>query len=218
MEKILRIDLGNFRTEGDLNIPENPKALVVFAHGSGSGRYSPRNRWIAEYLNQRGFATFLFDLTESEEKNSGFFDLRTYSERLEKVSLQLLLHSMLKGLPLVFFGGSTGAAVAICAATKLPRFVSAVISRGGRTDLATHCLDKANFPTLLIVGEADREVLRLNEASFDLLPEPKTLEIIPKASHLFEEPGTLEAVAKVTVDWLKDILSGKNIPKSKKLR
>lgn len=206
MEKFLTIDVGDIQVEGDLNTPLKPLGLVIFAHGSGSGRISPRNCWMSEYLNKAGYATFLFDLTDSEEKNSNFFDLKIFSKRLEKVSLQLLDYPVFKGLPLAFFGGSTGAAVAICTATNLQGRISTVISRGGRTDLSTHCLRKVNFPTLLIVGEADREVLQVNEASFELLPEPKRLEIIPKASHLFEEPGALEAVAKASVDWLELIL------------
>lgn len=176
----LTIDVGEFQVEGDLNTPLNPMGLVIFAHGSGSGRHSPRNCWISDYFNKSGFATFLFDLTDSEEKNSGYFDLKTFSKRLEKVSLQLLLCPELKELPLAFFGGSTGAAVAICTATNLPGRVFAVISRGGRTDLSTHCLQKVYFPTLLIVGEADREVLLLNEATFELFQNPKSWKLFQK--------------------------------------
>ncbi len=203
------------RLEGIVSVPENPHGLVVFIHGSGSSRHSPRNQFVAQMLQEGGLATLLFDLlTDYEEE----IDLRTRHLRfdidllarrtagvLEWLDLQPFAFELRRGL----FGSSTGAAAALIAAAELPDKVSAVVSRGGRPDLAGPALPKVKAPTLLIVGGNDEVVLELNEQALEQMPEgsEKKLAIVPGATHLFEEPETLELAARLARDWFQTHLS-----------
>ena len=181
---------------GTLRIPHGAYALVVFAHGSGSSRHSPRNMAVAEALNGRGIATLLFDLLTADEETdrANVFDIPLLAERLVHAVDWLGGEPVVGGLPLGLFGASTGAAAALVAAAELGDRVGAVVSRGGRPDFAGEALDQMRAPTLLIVGGIDFVVIELNEQAFARLRGPKALEIIPGASHLFPEPGALEAV------------------------
>lgn len=186
--------------EGELIIPPDARGLVLFAHGSGSGRFSPRNRFVAGELNRGGLATLLFDLlTPAEEERR--FDIPLLAERLVDAADWVADQDSAKHLRIGAFGASTGAAAALLAAAGEPRLFHAVVSRGGRPDLAGDALRQVQAPTLLIVGSHDEVVLELNEQAFELLPGKRRLEIVPGATHLFEEPGTLERVAALARDW-----------------
>jgi pimeloyl-ACP methyl ester carboxylesterase len=193
---------------GILQKPKNAYALVVFAHGSGSSRLSPRNTFVAHALNDRGIATLLFDLlTSAEEANrANVFDIPLLADRLVDAVRWLDEQQSVANLPLGFFGASTGAAAALVAVAKLPRRVGAVVSRGGRPDLAGNALDMVQAPTLLIVGGADFGVIELNEQALARLRGVKALEIVPGASHLFPEPGALEAVIDHAARWFEQHL------------
>lgn len=188
---------------GTLRLPHGATALVVFAHGSGSSRLSPRNTMVAEAMNAKGIATFLFDLltVEEEDQRAKVFDIALLAERLIDVIRWIDREPKLRSLPLGLFGASTGAAAALVAAAKLGDRVHAVVSRGGRPDLAGAALEMVCAPTLLIVGGADYGVIELNEAALTQLKAPKTLAIVPGASHLFPEPGALEAVIEHATLW-----------------
>ena len=188
---------------GDLIVPQRARAIVAFAHGSGSSRLSPRNRAVARALNDAGFATLLFDLlTPSEEVDRvNVFDIPLLASRLAAASVWLRAQGDLGALPLGYFGASTGAAAALSAAAELGEQVSAVISRGGRPDLAQN-LGGVRAPTLLIVGGEDHQVLQLNREAQQQLGCPSEIAIVPGATHLFEEPGALEEVCRLAVDWL----------------
>jgi putative phosphoribosyl transferase len=188
---------------GDLALPKAPRGLVVFAHGSGSSRLSPRNRAVAGALNQAGLGTLLFDLlTPSEEVDrANVFDIPLLAERLVAVARWLGRQPRTEGLAVGFFGASTGAAAALIAAAELGPQITAVVSRGGRPDLAAPRLAEVASPTLLIVGGADRQVLELNRQAQQQLRCPNELAIVPRATHLFEEPGALEAVSRLAIDW-----------------
>jgi len=194
---------------GILQIPKQAYGLVVFAHGSGSSRLSPRNTAVARALNDRGVATLLFDLlTPAEEADrANVFDIPLLAERLTGSIHWLDSEPSAAKLPLGLFGASTGAAAALVAAAKLPRRVRAVVSRGGRPDLAADALEKVTAPTLLIVGGADYGVIELNEQALARLQGPKALEIVPGASHLFPEPGALEAVIDHAATWFERYLA-----------
>ncbi len=193
----------------DLSIPQNVRGLVLFAHGSGSSRFSPRNRFIAKILQNAGFATLLMDLLTSAEEEvdqqTGHlrFDIELLGERLMQATEHVATLADTADLPVDYFGASTGAAAALVAAAAFPDRIRAVVSRGGRPDLAGSALPQVHAPTLLIVGEADEPVVRLNREALKQLTCPKKLEIIPGAGHLFEEPGALERVAELTVDWFQ---------------
>lgn len=191
------------RLAGDLRLPESAAGLVVFAHGSGSSRLSPRNRQVAEALNESGFATLLFDLLTSEEEldRANVFDIGLLAERLLAVTEWVRAEVELSELPLGYFGASTGAAAALRAAARLGGEIGAVVSRGGRPDLAAESLEAVASPTLLIVGGADWQVLELNEAAAKLLRCEHEVAVVPGATHLFEEPGALERVAELAADW-----------------
>jgi len=193
---------------GILEKPKNAYALVVFAHGSGSSRLSPRNTFVAHALNDRGIATLLFDLlTSAEESNrANVFDIPLLADRLVDAVRWLDEQQSVANLPLGFFGASTGAAAALVAVAKLPGRVGAVVSRGGRPDLAGNALDMVQAPTLLIVGGADFGVIELNEQALARLRGVKALEIVPGASHLFPEPGALEAVIDHAARWFEQHL------------
>jgi dienelactone hydrolase len=188
---------------GTLHIPRAAHAVVAFAHGSGSSRFSPRNRMVAEALNAKGFATLLFDLlTEDEEADrANVFDIPLLADRLTDAMRWLARDAWAGGVPLGLFGASTGAAAAIVAAANTGDAVGAVVSRGGRPDLAGAALARVRAPTLLIVGGADYGVIELNEQALAQLPGPKALEIVPGASHLFPEPGAMEAVIAHAARW-----------------
>jgi fermentation-respiration switch protein FrsA (DUF1100 family) len=188
---------------GTLHIPRAAHAVVAFAHGSGSSRFSPRNRAVADALNAQGFATLLFDLlTEDEEANrANVFDIPLLASRLIDAIRWLDRDPFARGVPLGLFGASTGAAAALVAAAESGERVGAVVSRGGRPDLAGAALAKIRTPTLLIVGGADYGVIELNEQALAQLRGPKALEIVPGASHLFPEPGALEAVIEHAARW-----------------
>lgn len=189
------------RLVGDLVHPASGCGIVVFAHGSGSSRHSPRNRFVARRLNDVGLSTLLLDLlTEEEDRDrAARFDIDTLTERL--VSTVDLVRRRHGELPCGVFGASTGAAGALAAAAARPDDVVTVVSRGGRPDLAADLLGIVRAPTLLIVGGADRQVLELNRRTLPMLPAGSTLEIVAGATHLFGEPGALERVADLAVDW-----------------
>jgi putative phosphoribosyl transferase len=188
---------------GTLHIPRGAHAVIAFAHGSGSSRLSPRNRAVAEALNRQRFATLLFDLlTEDEEADrANVFDIPLLAARLIDAMRWLDGDEWAGGMPLGLFGASTGAAAALVAAAQAGDRVGAVVSRGGRPDLAGEALARVRAPTLLIVGGADSVVIGLNEQALAQLPEPKALEIVPGATHLFPEPGALDAVIAHAARW-----------------
>ncbi len=194
---------------GILQIPKKACAIVAFAHGSGSSRLSPRNTAVACALNDRGIATLLFDLlTEAEEADrANVFDIPLLADRMGDAIRWLGDQSSVAALPIGLFGASTGAAAALVAAAQLPDRIGAVVSRGGRPDLAGKALEKVHAPTLLIVGGADFKVIALNRQALTRLSEPKALEIVPGASHLFPEPGALEIVIGYAADWFERYLA-----------
>lgn len=194
---------------GDLTVPDDAGGLVVFAHGSGSSRLSRRNRQVASALNERSLATLLLDLLTPEEERdrANVFDIELLSSRLVAATRWANAHHQTSGLPGGYFGASTGAAAALCAAATLGDSVGAVVSRGGRPDLAGECLERVTAPTLLIVGGADQTVLVLNEQAGARLRCPHRIEIVPGATHLFEEPGALEHVSELAAAWFARLLS-----------
>jgi putative phosphoribosyl transferase len=191
------------RLAGHLTVPRDARGLVVFAHGSGSGRHSPRNRFVARALNEAGFGTFLLDLLTpaEEETRASVFDVERLATRLAAVTRQLRAQPGLVHLPVGYFGASTGAAAALVAAAEPGMRVSAIVSRGGRPDLAGNRLGLVHAPTLLIVGGRDHTVLELNRHALAELQCPRRLSVVPGATHLFEENGGLEAVAELAKDW-----------------
>lgn len=201
------IRLDDVVLQGTLHAPRDADGAVVFAHGSGSSRFSSRNRSVAQRLHEAGIATLLFDLlTEDEEERERYtrhlrFDIELLAGRLVGVTRWLRDAGTLTGLPLGYFGASTGAAAALVAAARMP--VTAVVSRGGRPDLAGDALERVVAPTLLIVGSEDTVVIDLNRQAYARLAGPKALEIVPGASHLFEEPGTLDAAARLAAQWFR---------------
>ena len=204
------IQAGPVQLAGVLTIPEAATGVVVFAHGSGSSRNSPRNKYVAKVLNQAALGTVLFDLlTVSEErKQSKVFDIELLAERLIEVTRWARAGVALDRLPLGYFGASTGAAAALWAAAERGNDIAAVVSRGGRPDLANERLDRVSAPTLLIVGARDPEVVGLNRAAQAHLQCENRLSVIPGATHLFEEPGTLAEVAVVARDWFIQHFAG----------
>lgn len=203
----LQIPAGGVTLTGDLEIPEDPRGLVLFAHGSGSSRRSPRNQAVAEVLRDAGLATLLFDLLtpheEVEDAYSGHlrFDIGLLTRRLAIVTEEIADDPRSRNMGLGYFGASTGGAAALRAAAALGSAIGAVVSRGGRPDLAGEALVHIKAPTLLIVGERDEDVLRLNEAAYAKLQCEKSLAVVPHATHLFQEPGALEEVARLAADW-----------------
>src|SRR5919201_1966783 len=187
---------------GDVTVPSGASGVVIFAHGSGSGRKSPRNRLVAETLQDAGLGTLLFDLLTPDEEfdRANVFDIELLAARLVAAT-EWLDEEVRDGRALRHFGASTGAAAALWAAADLGARVSAVVSRGGRPDLAGHRLGRVTAPTLLIVGGNDRQVLELNQEAQRALRCPNDLMIVPRATHLFEEPGALEEVARLATEW-----------------
>lgn len=188
---------------GELIIPEGALGVVIFAHGSGSSAASPRNRYVAEHLAGNGLAALLFDLltVDEEDDRTKVFDIQLLARRLVAATDWVSAQREIAQLPIGYFGASTGAAAALVASTRSPRPISAVVSRGGRPDLAEAALEKVTAPTLLLVGSDDTDVLRLNRLALARIPGVKKLTIIPGATHLFTEPGTLEAVAHEAAAW-----------------
>lgn len=199
------VTIGPLRLPGDLYVPMNAGALIVFAHGSGSSRLSPRNRAVARALNERCMATLLFDLLDpaEEQDRHNVFDIPLLADRLITAVHSIEHEADLARMPLGLFGASTGAAAALVAAARMGSRIGAVVSRGGRPDLAMPVLDQVTAPTLLIVGGFDAEVIELNEEALVRLNTEKTLEIVPDATHLFPEPGALERVIELAGDWFE---------------
>lgn len=197
------ITVGSVSLHGDLALPPNAIGVVLFAHGSGSGRFSPRNRFVAQTLQEGGLATLLLDLLEEAEADDRrkVFDIDLLADRLLGAMLWLRKRPGTAGLPIGLFGASTGAGAALQAAARMPEAVAAVVSRGGRPDLAAAHLARVTAPTLLIVGGHDEPVIEMNREALAQLTCPKQLIIVPGATHLFEEPGTLEQVAARAMNW-----------------
>ena len=201
------IQAGRVVLSGNLHIPEGATALVLFAHGSGSSRHSPRIQFVARTLNDAGLATLLFDLLTPEEEATDLntrehrFNIRLLAERLVDATNWAKQQEQTRDLRIGYFGSSTGGGAALVAAAKIQQDVVAVVSRGGRPDLADEALPKVQAPTLLIVGGNDDVVIELNEQARDRMRCEVKLEIVPRATHLFEEPGALEKVAKLASDW-----------------
>ena len=196
----------------DLRVPENAAGLVMFAHGSGSSRFSSRNRAVAEFLEERGFATLLLDLLTPQEESVDIytrqyrFDIDLLGRRVAFATEWALQRDDLRRLPLGYFGASTGAAAALIGAAEHPGAARAVVSRGGRPDLAEGALALVEAPTLLIVGGDDEPVIEMNRDAMGQMTAPVKLEIVPGATHLFEEPGTLERVMELAADWFDKCL------------
>ena len=208
------ISIGTVEVRGNLTLPDGAAGIVAFAHGSGSGRHSPRNRFVAEELHQVQLATLLVDLLTPQEdeidRQTGElrFDIALLTERVLATVDWLRKSDATQGLPIGLFGASTGAAAALKAAAERPEEIAAVVSRGGRPDLAADALARVGAPTLLIVGGNDPVVLGLNRGAFEALQVEKQFEIVPGAGHLFEEPGALDQVASLAVRWFQRHLAG----------
>ncbi|MBI5885922.1 MAG: dienelactone hydrolase family protein [Deltaproteobacteria bacterium] len=210
-EETVRIEAGGVILEGALGVPSNARGLVLFAHGSGSSRHSPRNNFVAKTLRNAGLATLLFDLLTRDEDldYDTRFDITLLTERLVSATRWALDEDSVKGLPLGYFGASTGAAAAINASVIMGPVVGAVVSRGGRPDMSADYLSRVAAPTLLIVGGADGVVVDLNKAAAARIKAEKEVAIVPGATHLFEETGALEEVSKLATAWFLKHLGAK---------
>jgi pimeloyl-ACP methyl ester carboxylesterase len=210
MEQAIRIGAGDVELPGDLDVLDGARAVIVFAHGSGSSRLSTRNRFVASTLRESGaFGTLLFDLlTPAEDADyANRFDIGLLADRLVAATRDLRARPGMSDMPIGYFGASTGAAAAIVAAAAQPLVVRAVVSRGGRPDLAGEALGELRVPTLLVVGGLDTVVIELNRSALSLIATAdKRLEIVPGATHLFEEPGTLDQAASLAKDWFERFL------------
>ena len=211
--EIVEIPVGREILHGDLAVPVRPHGLVIFAHGSGSSRFSPRNQHVAEALQLRGFATLLLDLLTPQEESVDMytrqyrFDIPRLAGRVSGATGWANTVPALCDLPTGYFGASTGAAAALIAAAERPGDIAAIVSRGGRPDLAGTALERVTAPTLLIVGSADVDVIELNKDAMRRMTATTGLEIVPGATHLFEEPGTLEEVERLAGDWFARYLN-----------
>ncbi len=212
-QRTVRVPAGRHLLEGILTVPAGAQGVVAFAHGSGSGRHSPRNQFVAAALQEAGLATLLLDLLDEDEAEDRekVFDIALLAERLECAADWLAREPATRDLRLGLFGASTGAAAAVVAAARRPGQVGAVVSRGGRPDLAWGDLPDVRAPTLLIVGGADEGVLELNERALACLRCPKDLAVIPGATHLFSEPGALEEVARLAAAWFNGCLASTGV-------
>jgi dienelactone hydrolase len=212
--RLVRVPAGTAMLEGNLALPAGARGLVLFAHGSGSSRHSPRNRTVARFLRQGGLGTLLVDLLTAEEEQIDLrtrhlrFDIGLLAERLVAAIDWLAAQDDTADLAVGLFGSSTGAGAALVAAAQRPDRVGAVVSRGGRPDLAGAALPRVEAPTLMIVGGADVPVIGMNREAMDQLTAEKELTIVPGATHLFEEPGALEEVARLARDWFRYHLAG----------
>lgn len=208
----VQVSAGNVTLEGNLCLPEGSRGIVAFAHGSGSSRHSPRNRYVAQFLSDAGLATLLFDLLTAEEETEDIqtgklrFDINLLTQRLVAATDWLKENIETRELSVGYFGASTGAAAALVAAAERPDIVAAVVSRGGRPDLAKQALPRVKAPTLLIVGGHDFPVIEMNQEALAKLNVEKELVIVPGATHLFEEPGALEEVARLAANWFSSHL------------
>jgi len=210
MQKLVNIHADHVSLEGELVLPEDTNSIVLFAHGSGSSRFSPRNNYVASILQQAGIGTLLFDLlTHEEDRNYDTrFDIELLTQRLLAATTWIRQEPSIQSFSIGYFGASTGAAAALQAAAELDGDISAVVSRGGRPDLAgPAALGKVSAPTLLIVGGYDDVVIMLNRDAYSQLNCEKELTIVPGATHLFEEPGTLEQAAQAATAWFADHLN-----------
>ena len=205
----VRLPIGDTRLEGELHLPAQARGLVLFAHGSGSSRHSPRNRYVAGVIRAAGMGTLLFDLLTPREEAVDLqtrhlrFDIHLLAERLAEATAWVANTEETRHVRVGYFGASTGGGAALVAAAQLGQAVGAVVSRGGRPDLAGAALPRVLAPTLLIVGGRDDVVIQLNEAAYAQLQCEKALQIVPGATHLFEEPGALEAVARLATAWFQ---------------
>lgn len=204
----INIPLPSVVLKGELVLPDNALGIVVFSHGSGSSRFSPRNKMVGELIQEHGMATLLFDLLTEEEDRiyENRFNIDLLVSRLIDATEWLMQNKETKNLPVAYFGASTGAASALRAAAYFGKSIKAVVSRGGRPDLAMNALPLVTAPTLLIVGQLDVPVIQMNKQAFDQLNCKKEMKIIPGATHLFEEPGKLMEVANMAIAWYKEYL------------
>jgi putative phosphoribosyl transferase len=208
----IKIPVDNITVEGILTLPQEAKVIVVFAHGSGSSRFSSRNQYVAKMFNAKKIGTLLFDLLTAQEESVDEltaeyrFNIGLLSQRLIGATQWLRSDPKMKQFKLGYFGASTGAAAALIAAAKLSDAVAAVVSRGGRPDLAGDYLSKVKAPTLLLVGGEDSEVIELNREAMSQMTAKKEIVIVPGATHLFKEPGALEKVAKHSIEWFQRYL------------
>jgi len=214
----VQIPWQDVQLNGDLSVPRDARGIVLFAHGSGSSRHSPRNRYVAQVLLEAGFGALLMDLLTSEEEEIDNvtrqlrFDIDLLAQRLLRATDWLKEQATGRSLPLGYFGASTGAAAALIAAAERPRAIGAVVSRGGRPDLAGRALLSVHAPTLLIVGGHDFSVLPLNEQALEMIAATESrMEIVPNATHLFEEAGALEQAARLASDWFLRFLPRRHI-------
>jgi pimeloyl-ACP methyl ester carboxylesterase len=200
---LVTIPVGSYVLEGELTVPQGSVAAVVFAHGSGSSRHSPRNRFVAERLQAAGIATLLTDLLTEDEASDRrmVFDIPLLADRVAQAASRLRSEPATARLPIGLFGASTGGGAALVAAARYPESFYAVVSRGGRPDLADEALPLVKCPTLLIVGSEDTEVLTLNQAAQNRMIAECELAVVPGATHLFEEPGTLDQAADLAAEW-----------------
>lgn len=205
----VNIKVNRVAVEGVLRVPHNPRGIVLFAHGSGSGRHSARNNFVATVLRRARIASLLFDLLTEEEDliYENRFNIELLTKRLMLATKWVRKQPELKNLKFGYFGASTGAAAALKAAARIGSDIRAVVSRGGRPDLGLDEIAKVKSPTLLVVGENDPEVIELNKKAYEALNTTKRIEIVPRATHLFEETGTLEKAAELASDWFKKYLS-----------
>lgn len=208
----LEIPFGALTLRGDLLVPEEATGLVIFAHGSGSGRLSPRNQFVAEVIRRRRIGTLLFDLLTEDEEAIDIhtrhlrFDIDLLAQRLVAVTNWIGEQQDTENLPIGYFGASTGAGAALVAAAEIGSNIKAIVSRGGRPDLAGDALERVESPVLLVIGGNDEPVIAMNEEAYSNLHSPKEIKIVPGASHLFEEAGTLESAAQLATDWFERYL------------
>lgn len=215
METLVHIPVNSHLMEGSLAVPQGCEGLVIFVHGSGSGRHSPRNQYVAQVLRQAGLGTLLFDLLTEEEDTlyENRFDIELLTTRLGDATRWVKAQPGTQSLALGYFGASTGAAAALRAAAKMGSEIKAVVSRGGRPDLSMSYLSRVRVPTLFIVGEYDDIVMELNEQACNALgAEEKEIVVVPRATHLFEEPGALEQVARHAERWFSRFLLRRSPP------
>ncbi|MBK8905216.1 MAG: dienelactone hydrolase family protein [Anaerolineaceae bacterium] len=211
--EVITIQAGDVMLEGNLSVPDGAQGIVVFVHGSGSSRFSPRNQFVADQLHRGGLATVLFDLLTAEEDaidrrtRELRFDIDLLADRVVGATDWLLQQPFAAERSIGYFGSSTGAAAALIASTRRPKVAEAIVSRGGRPDLAGPALPEVQAPTLLIVGGHDEPVIQMNRQAMQQIPSEASLEIVPGASHLFEEPGTLEKAAHLARDWFRQYLN-----------
>lgn len=211
--RTIQVRAGSVTLAGDLIVPARARGVVLFAHGTGSSRLSPRNQHVAQMLNRHALATLLLDLlTPAEEQVDAYsghlrFDIKMLASRLADATDWLAKDARTMAMPIGYFGASTGAAAALIAAAARPQHIAAVVSRGGRPDLAAEALPRVKAPTLLIVGEYDDVVIELNRVALEGLRVEARLEIVPRATHLFEEPGALDRVAKLAGNWFARYLA-----------